>query len=493
MKYIFTTVLLLLNTLHAQVAAQSAPLTQAQLNLYLARVGFDPSPTELAVYKGLSQSQLAKQLVSLAEKNTAVPAQPDWVSQPAVSQQTRGSFSQEARMAYRTEQNSHMLELRQWWLRGMMTTPTPLRERMVLFWHNHFPSSQQKVVDSHMLWQQHQVMRQHALGDFKAMLKGVVQSPAMIEYLDASQNRAQAPNENLARELMELFTLGEGNYTEADVKQAAKALTGWGLNRGTNSFQFNPRQHDTSAKTVLGLWLDTGDDLLALLLTQRQTAQWITHKLWKEFISPTPDAARVSALARQFYASSYDVAGLLTALLAEPALLADANQASLVKSPVELIVGTVRRFGMAVPNERALLQPLNAMGQVLFAHPSVKGWGTGEAWINANTLLARKQAIAALTTTPTTPRAMNNEMGIQAPAAMVDTMSAPRPAPSLRFNPDAWLAQLQMPVQRTLNAEQFAKLTTHVLHTAPAAPLDSSLEALPALKALMSDIAYQVK
>jgi uncharacterized protein (DUF1800 family) len=427
--------------------AVSQPLTDAQLNHFLARVGFDPSPAELTIYKGLSQAQLATQLVAKAAQNVAVPTAPEWVGQPAVNLQTRSNFTQEARMAYRTEQNSHTLELRQWWLRGMIDTPTPLRERMVLFWHNHFPSSQLKVVDSHMLWQQHQVMRQHALGDFKAMLKGVVQSPAMIEYLDASQNRAQAPNENLARELMELFTLGEGNYTEADVKQAAKALTGWGLNRATSGFQFNLRQHDTSAKTVLGLRLDTGDDLLALLLTQPQTAQWITHKLWKEFISPTPDAARVSALARQFYANNYDVEGLLTALLADPALLADANQASLVKSPVELVVGTVRRFGVAVPNERALLQPLNAMGQVLFAHPSVKGWSTGEAWINANTLLARKQAIAALITAPASPaRTASNAMGMQAAAVMADATPAPRPAAGLRFNPEAWLAQLQMPV-----------------------------------------------
>jgi uncharacterized protein (DUF1800 family) len=495
MKQVLALLLLVLTALGMQVSpALSQPLNDAQLDRYLARVGFDPSPAELNSYKGLSQSQLAQRLVTQAAQNSAVPAVPDWVSQPAVSLQTRGNFSQEERMDYRTLQNRQTLELREWWLRGMIATPTPLRERMVLFWHNHFPSSQQKVVDSQMLWQQHQVMRQHVLGDFKFMLKGVVQSPAMIEYLDASQNRAQAPNENLARELMELFTLGEGNYTEADVKQAAKALTGWGLNRATNGFQINSLQHDSSAKTVLGLGLDSGDNLLVLLLSQPQTAQWITQKLWKEFISPTPDVARVNALARKFYVNGYDVAALMAALLAEPALLADANQASLVKSPVELIVGTVRRFGIAVPNERALLQPLNAMGQVLFSHPSVKGWGTGEAWINANTLLARKQAIAALIAAPASPaRNASNEMGMQAPPAMVDGTPTPRPAPSLRFNPDAWLAQLQMPVQRSLNPAELFKLSSHVLHTAPAAPLDSSLEALPALKALMSDIAYQVK
>jgi uncharacterized protein (DUF1800 family) len=459
----------------------------------LARAGFDPSPSELRAMTGLSQVQLAQRLVSQAVGNTAVPSSPAWVSESFVSLLARGQMSAEARMEYRTLQNSQTLELRQWWLRGMIATPTPLRERMVLFWHNHFPSSQQKVVDSHMLWQQHQVMRQHALGSFNDLLYAVVQSPALLDYLDAPQNRASSPNENLARELMELFTLGQGHYSEGDIKEVAKALTGWSINRSSNSFQFQAQQHTQGPKLLFGKQVDTGGDVLGILLLQKQTARWITRKLWQEFISSTVDEVRVNALAEQFYARGYPIAALVQDLLSEPAMLAISTEASLVKSPVELVVGTVRRFGIAVPNERALLQPLNAMGQVLFAHPSVKGWGTGEAWINANTLLARKQAIATLMSAPVTPRAMNNEMGMQAPVSMADSTPAPRSAPNLRLNPDAWLAQLKMPVQRSLNPVELAKLSAYVLHTSSAAPIDSSLEALPALKALMSDIAYQVK
>jgi uncharacterized protein (DUF1800 family) len=443
---------------------------------------------------GLSQAQLAQRLVAQAVSNTATPPAPAWVSEPMVTLQMRGQMSREERMDYRTLQNRQTLAMREWWLRGMIATPTPLRERMVLFWHNHFPSSQQKVIDSHLLWQQHGVMRQHALGDFKTLLKAVVQSPAMLDYLDAPQNRVKAPNENLARELMELFTLGEGHYSEADVKQAARALTGWVINGSNNTFTFTPRLHDTQPKNLFGRSIDNGDDLLSLLLTQPQTAKWVTGKLWKEMISPVPDAIRVEALAKQFYVSGYDIAALMTALLSEPALLADSTQATLVKSPVELVVGSVRRFGIAVDNERVLLQPLNAMGQVLFAHPSVKGWATGEGWISANTLLARKQAIAALTSPP---RAGATTMGMSAPVSgtTVANMAgiALAPAAPLLFKPESWFKALQMPAQRSLNAAEQAKLTDHVLYTAPAAPLDNSLEALPALKALMSDIAYQVK
>ncbi len=486
-----------LSLLIGAVSAQDAVLSGAQLNGYLARAGFDPSFSELERYANLTQTRLAQILVAQAVSNRVTPAAPVWVNEPATYLQARNQFTPEARMQYRGQQNRQTALLREWWLRSMINSPTPLRERMVLFWHNHFPSSQQKVVDSHMIWQQHQALREHALGDFKALLKAVVQSPAMLDYLDASQNRVQAPNENLARELLELFTLGEGHYSEQDVKQAARALTGWVVNPANNTFVFSKARHDAAPKQVLGRAIDTGDDLLTLLLEQPQTAHWVTSKLWKEFISPTPDAARVAVLAQQFSASGYDIASLMTALLSEPAILHEANQASLVKSPVELLVGTVRRFAMAVADERALLQPLNAMGQVLFSHPSVKGWASGEGWITANTLLARKQAIANLIKPlPTAPTMMTMSPQVAAPVfepGSPFTRTDVSPFTPLIFSPTAWLVHLQMPAQRSLTAAEQGVLRQHVLHTAPAVPLDDSLEALPALKALMSDIAYQVK
>jgi uncharacterized protein (DUF1800 family) len=489
MKYFFSILLFICSAI---AFAQQTALTAAQLNTFLSRVGFDASPAELASFSGLSQHQLAQRVVAQSIGNIATPAAPPWVADPPVTLKMRATMNVEERNTYRMQQNRQTVLLREWWLRGMIATPTPLRERMVLFWHNHFPSSQQKVIDTHLLWQQHQAMRLNALGDFKDLLYAVVQSPAMLEYLDAPQNRVQAPNENLARELMELFTLGEGNYSEQDVKQAAKALTGWSVNRNTNQFQFVERQHEPGIKHVLGMPVDRGGDVLGVLLMQKQTAHYITGKLWQEFISPVIDEKRVQVLSQQFYNSSYHIGSLMLTLLSEPALIADRNQAALVKSPVELLVGTVRRFGIAVPDERVLLQPLNAMGQVLFSHPSVKGWATGEGWINANTLLARKQAISSMINPPRNAAPM---MGMQPQNAFPESenRAAIRPAAGLIFSPDAWLAQLQMPVHRSLNPAEQLALTNHVLHTAPAVPLDQSLEALPALKALLSDIAYQVK
>ena len=499
----------------AQSTVNQPPLTPAQLQTFLARAGFDATAAELQRYTGLSQPQLAARLVAEAASNTTTVPTPDWLSTPAVSLETRGKLSPEERMVYRSKQNAQTLALREWWLSQMLATPTPLRERMVLFWHNHFPSSQQKVIDAHSVAAQHAVMRAHALGEFGSLLKGVVESPAMLVYLDALQNRAQSPNENLARELMELFTLGEGRYSEADVKGAARALTGWGINPSTGLFQLNPRQHDTLPKTVLGKQIDTGDDLLALLLSRPDTARWIVGKLWAEFVSPTIEPQRLDALARSFYAQRYDIAALMRDILSAPELLAPENQASLVKSPVELLVGTLRRFEVPVADPRPLLAPLNAMGQVLFMHPSVKGWATGTGWINANTLLARKSAVAGLFAAPrvvnTGGSTMGEMMGAMNPSGQgranqgnpqSNQQGAPNAATvppmmgratSLSVDPIAWLTRQNLPPHNTLNAEQRSALSIAVLHTAPVVPLDSSAEGLPALRTLLADIAYQVK
>ena len=520
---------LLLSSLTTVAVAQAA-LTGPQLRTMLARTGFEPNPSELAIYQGLSQAQVAQKLVLDATSNAAQTTAPDWVAAPAVTIAMRQAMADEGRMAYRQLQNRQMLLLREWWLSQMIATPTPLRERMVLFWHNHFPSSQQKVVDSHLLFNQHQIMRQHALGDFKQLLKGVVQSPAMLIYLDAPANRARAPNENLGRELMELFTLGEGRYTETDVKNAARALTGWSVNTQTNQFQFVPQQHDTVPKQVLGQTINNGDDVLALLLSNPNTAHFLVTKLWQEFISPKPSAAdmgQIETLTKKFYSRNYgyDVSALMIDLLSQPALLDVANQASLVKSPVELVVGVVRAFEIPASDTRPLLQPLNAMGQSLFLHPSVKGWATGEGWINANTLLARKQMVATLwsslsprqspamdaSTIPsmTSPMTAAMTAPMTAPMTIAMTVTPPRPpagtanaatvppmqgrANILPFPVEQWLTKYGYSPRSTLTAEQRSALQRAVLHAAPVVPLDSSVEGLPALRALMSDIAFQVK
>ena len=198
----------------------------------------------------------------------------------------------------------------------MLTTPSPLTEKMVLFWHNHFVSSLQKVRSPVLMYRQNALLRKHALGYFGDLLHEVAKDPAMVIYLDSASNRKGQPNENFAREVMELFTLGEGNYGENDIKEAARAFTGWSLDPDTGEFVVRPLIHDDGVKTVLGRSGNfDGDAVLDILLAQPQTAEFIVAKLWREFVSPTPDPAEVKRIARMFRDNRYNIKVALRALL----------------------------------------------------------------------------------------------------------------------------------------------------------------------------------
>ena len=278
------------------------------------------------------------------------------------------------------------------WLYRMIFTAHPLRERMTLFWHNHFVSGEQKVRDARLMYAQNTLFRTQALGNFATLLHAVAKDPAMVVYLDNAQNRKGAPNENFAREVMELFTLGQGHYSERDIKEAARAFTGWGVDRASGSFAFLPRLHDDGEKTVFGKGGDfDGDQVLDLILERRETALFIVDKLWKEFVSPTPDRQIVERVARDFRTSKYDLKVALRELLQTNAFWSRENRATLVKSPVEIVVGTLRQLEVAPSETLPLAFAVAGMGQNLFAPPNVRGWPGGDEWINSNTLLARKQ------------------------------------------------------------------------------------------------------
>jgi uncharacterized protein (DUF1800 family) len=223
----------------------------------------------------------------------------------------------------RTAAQWHAFELREWWFREMLTTASPLTEKMTLFWHNHFATSQQKVRFTPLLYQQNVMLRRNALGNFGSMLRQVARDPAMLIYLDAANSRKEQPNENFAREVMELFTLGEGQYTEKDIKEAARAFTGWSVDRETGQYMFRRGIHDYGVKTVLGKTgnLD-GDQVIDVLLRKPETALFLTRKLWREFISPVPDEAAVARLAAEFRDSGYNIAKVLRAMLVSDAFYA---------------------------------------------------------------------------------------------------------------------------------------------------------------------------
>lgn len=362
----------------------------------LSRTGFTPTATEIIQWSALSRTEAIDRL--LAGRHSAPSTQPPEETRRYQRHLGRGMLSEEEIKARNRQRHEAAVALRAWWFDEMLRTDSPLTERMTLFWHNHFVSGLQKVKHPDMMYRQNLLFRREAMGNFARLLHAVARDPAMVVYLDVAGSRKDAPNENFARELMELFTLGEGHYTEQDVKEAARAFSGWGLDGNSGEFIVRPRQHDNGIKTVLGKsGAFNGDAVLDILLAQRATAEFITAKLWREFISPVPDRKAVAQIARQFYDNDYDIGVVLRALFNAPAFWDTANRGSLVKSPVEMVVGTLRVFGASRPDS---LQLANApafaqqMGQALFEPPNVKGWPGGEAWIDSHTLGKRRQFVS---------------------------------------------------------------------------------------------------
>ena len=372
-------------------AALAAPLGEEGARHLLGRAGFGASPAEVAEFAPLDREAAVDRLLDGARREPSI-APPAFVDAPFEPYYRLQRMSAEERMAAQKVLREQGLELRGWWLREMVSTPSPLTERMTLFWHNHFATSQQKVRSNQLMYRQNALLRRESLGNFARMLHAMARDPAMLVWLDNAGSRRQAPNENFAREVMELFTLGEGHYGERDVKEAARAFTGFSLDRDTGEFKWRPFFHDAGEKTVLGkTGRFDGDDVLAILLARPETAEFVTAKLWRELVSPTPDPAEVKRLAAVFRDARYEIKPLVRAMLLSDAFWAPANRQAIVKSPVDLVVGTMRAYDMRPMDMRPAVVACAALGQNLFSPPNVKGWPGGDTWINAATLLGRKQ------------------------------------------------------------------------------------------------------
>ena len=382
----------------ASIGAQASPpdrMSDAQARYFLLRTGFAPDQTEVDALTGQSARQAVSDVIGKAQTAQALHAAPEFTAQPAPVPY-RLLNGKDEQQAWRQQQLREGLELKTWWLREMIDSPTPLAERMTLFWHSHFATSQQKVLRAQAMWQQHLLLRHGALGNFRSLLHAVAKDPAMLVYLDGANSRKEAPNENFAREVMELFTLGEasqgGQYTEQDIREAARAFTGWSVERDDFSFKLRPGFHDMGDKTLLGRRgnLD-GDAALDAMLDQPAAARFIVGKLWKEFVSPVPDKVSVERIARHFQASGYDIGTALSDLFMSDAFWAESNRGSLIKSPVDLVVGTLRQFDFSYTDATPFALKATQLGQNLLAPPNVKGWPGQNDWINASTLLERKR------------------------------------------------------------------------------------------------------
>lgn len=288
-----------------------------------------------------------------------------------------------------------------WWLRDMLESQTPLVEKMTLFWHGHFATGADKVKEPQVMLSQNRLLRQHAIGDFSQMVHAISQDAAMLVYLDSAVNRKAHPNENFARELMELFCLGEGNYSERDVQELARCFTGWEVRR--NQFRFNTFQHDTASKQVLGNTVESGQDAVRVVLQQPSAAMFIAGKLFRFFIAdePTPPAALLKPIADQLVHDNWNVAKTLRMLLGSKLMFSPSVRGRKVRPPIEWALNWMKACELST-NLKRVSESLAELGQTLFYPPNVKGWDGGRAWINSSTLVGRTNLVSQMVRDPAT-------------------------------------------------------------------------------------------
>ena len=354
------------------------PWNANRVSLLWRRAGF--AATELELQNSLKRTP--SQLVD------------DWMGRTESNATAQKEFEAESSdLAKSVLATSDMKQLAAWWLHRLLHSPSPLVEKMTLFWHGHFATGAEKVLDSELMYLQNQLLRKHALGSFQELVQGIAKDPAMLIYLDSISNRKARANENFARELMELFCLGEGNYTEVDVQQLAKCFTGWEIRR--KQFRFNPYQHDDSLKTVLGnADIVTGENAIECVLESPHMPRFMVRKLFRFFISEetVPTDAFLAPLANRFIESKYSIESVVRMILTSRLLLSEWSLGRKVRSPIELVIGWMHTMNCTT-NMSFLSERLRALGQSVFFPPNVKGWEGGRAWINSSNLVGRSNLI----------------------------------------------------------------------------------------------------
>lgn len=301
------------------------------------------------------------------------------------------------------------------WLQIMGSAKGQLREKMAFFWHGHFAVRVRGFaqVESYI-----NTIRKYALSNFGDLLMAVSKEPAMLRFLNNVQNKKNSPNENFAREVMELFTLGRGNYTENDIKEAARAFTGWGIDED-DTFLLKEKQHDFGSKTIFGKtgnW--GGEDVIKMILARKETAVFVVRKIYRFFVNENVDEKLVNQLAEQFFNDNYNISNLMKRIFEADWFYKDENRASNIKSPVELIIGLNRTFGIAYQNPQALLAVQRVLGQMLFFPPNVAGWAGGRNWIDNSTLITRMNLPKKLAEAADFDVSLKDDMNDESPGGM---------------------------------------------------------------------------
>jgi len=356
------------------------------------RAGFGPAVEQLRDLSEYSPKQFYKALIKAsARKPDYIDVADDYLKGllmgiEEAGRQQKKELPAEDKKNIQQKNREGVRNLNMYWMHEMVNSAAQLREKMAFFWHGHFACRNLNVFYQQGLLD---VIRRNALGNFGSMLKKVSKSAAMLNFLNNQQNRKDHPNENFAREVMELFTLGRGNYSENDVKEAARAFTGWGANV-KGEFQFRRLQHDFGSKIFLGRTGNfDGDEVLDILLQEKQTARYITQKVYRFFVNEKVDAEKIDWLAERFYKNNYNISKLMEDIFTSDWFYEEKNIGSQIKSPVELLVGIQRMLPMKIEREEALMLLQRVLGQLLFYPPNVAGWPGGKTWIDSSSLMMR--------------------------------------------------------------------------------------------------------
>ena len=369
----------------------------------LDRAGFGGTPAEIDVLVGMGLEKAVNSFIKADDDSDLFPRSELLMPEQRLlyKQREKAAATEDERREVRRElgkvEGASMLDLRLWWLNRMRYTAAPLQEKATLFWHGHFATSNQKVNDSYLMWQQNDTLRRYALGKFPDMLKAMSRDPAMIRWLDLGDSRKNHPNENFAREVMELFSLGEGHYTEKDIQESARAFTGYRVNYEKGQFHFQEKDFDSGAKTFFdktGPW--TGDDIIDAIVAQPQCARFIGKKLWVFFVAENPSEETLGGIAELLISNGYDIGATLSTIFRSAAFYSPKVVHHQIKGPVQWMIQTTKMLEIPLPDSRVLENSLSALGQVVFAPPNVKGWDGGRSWISASSLLYRYNLAAYL-------------------------------------------------------------------------------------------------
>lgn len=359
-------------------AGTSTSLHQSLIDVahLLRRAGFGATPAEVLVAAQQGRQATANALIAYDQIAETVPPLPSSVNDV---------------------KSRRPDDLAAWWMARMISTQRPLQEKMTLFWHGHFATAISKVGRPNLMHAQNEMLRANALVRFDDLLTAVYKDAAMLIWLDGQRNIKGAPNENWGREVMELFTLGRGNYTEDDVHACAGAFTGWRIGSNDQAV-FVPRLHDDGPKTLLGQtgnW--SSDDAVRILASHPATGRFLATKLWNFFASDAPPKSAIDQLAQSYADSNHSMRAVVTRLFTMPQFYASSVRAAHVKSPVEFVVHTVRQLGLQTVDMITLPRYLALLGQELFNPPNVGGWPGGTNWISAATMLGRFNFASHLT------------------------------------------------------------------------------------------------